>query len=407
MEEAHSILSLFNSLSEHNNGIVLYSIISILAFLAIFERYFNTFKKIFSFISGKLKFSKEETSSNLDDYLLLLKSEIENIENIKTGDLIKDTLLKDVAHFVLEAETESFSEFIENAKKTHKKSEIIKYFSICTSHIVKNYQDKFKQNGIPRKFIEKILGNFSAQEFVLNFGLETFLNNREIQDIKQAGLYYVNSISVCLLRQLSKQISYMNGDLNGIEYKGKIVGMYDSFSNLKIKRFPFPLGIYEPEVSHIIDKVIKNVNADFGLLVDFYEPSFLAENNSLDGKTEEILSSKFAISYSNDENKFPYKDFIGEKINKILDASDVRLLIENKTIFAEVNELPTWSNLKTTMIVLDIKYIIIQPILLNKEKLIGLEVFMYKNKALNVTEKNKYQKYVYSSAPFCVRFLRH
>lgn len=376
------------------------------ALKTFFEYLLKMFDKLFSLLTGKRKENNSQLIINdikfdIDKCFSPLDVRMAEIKNVRTDDFVKDQLLVDMAEDVFVSVKEVINEFVESYSNDKEIKTLVSKLKISVNEIINRYLQKWKERGVPNTLIRKVTSIFEAEEKVFLESFELFANaddnpKRLVVDVELICAHYSS-----VMRLFENQIKQMNGDLNGMEYSNKIIGLYNSLGDLKVNRFPLPLGIKETDVSDILDNSLKSLKADYVGLIDIYE-SPKDSTSTLD----RLARSKFSVSYTNNEKVFPYKTYINKTVISVVNEDELSRLINNEIFFIDRSDLYEWSGVRKFMSVNEIESMIVQPILSGKESLIGCVVYLYRTQ-FNETLKPSLKNYLHTVSPKCVKLLRH
>lgn len=353
------------------------------------------FFKTINFLKIKYTFRNEKF---LNSHLGSIESYVKKSKTIRTGDYVKDNLLQDIVeifYVVAKSNLETFTkEFKENKLMDE---DIVKN---CILNIISDYRISLRTK-LPDEVSSLLINFLTSHEQILliqtRFLLQTLRNNT----LKSYKFSLVNlcGFIISLIESIITNFKEMNGNLNCVEYHGKMIGFYDSDMKLKIKDYPIPHNIKLEFVKSVLSKIKEKYNADLVSLVDFYEFD-KQEDETFEAKIHCVMNSKMAIAYSSYEES---RTIIDIDTNKFLTETEIINLLDNTIVISRREELNTWSSLRAYMADINIKEILLQPILLKKDFIIGILVigwFDKKNLELTDAEKKALQEFARVSSKF-------
>ena len=377
----------------------------------VFEKLIDFFQWMLSgivklFLRRKeIKEQKEKENQNvvlnIDKCFNNLDVRMAEIRNVRTDDLVKDLLLVDVTECVCSAVKEVISGFVSEYSKDKDIKTLIGNLKICINDIINRYHKKWKEKEIPNTLIRKISSIFEIEEKVFIESFDLFANQDDNPKRIELDIELICSHYSSVMFLFESQIKQMNGDLNGAEYANKIIGLYNSLGDIKINRFPFPLGVKESDIKEIVNDAIEHIQADYVSVLDIYETPVSDEPN-----IDKLLKSKFGVPYTTNPERFPYVKYIDRKVSDAIDNVHLSRLINNEILFINRTDLYEWAFIRKFMSLSDLSTIIIQPILTNKDSLVGTIIYMYKEEVKD-EQKDFIVNYMHTISPRCVRFLRH
>lgn len=379
--------------------------------LVVFEKLIDFFKWVFGGIAKlflrrkEIKEQKEKENQNvvlnIDKCFNNLDVRIAEIRNVRTDDLVKDLLLVDVTECVCSAVKEVIRGFVSEYSKDKDIKTLIGNLKICINDIINRYHKKWKEKDIPNILIRKFSSIFEIEENVFIESFDLFANQDDNPNRIELDIELICSHYSSVMFLFETQIKQMNGDLNGAEYSNKIIGMYNSLGDIKISRFPFPLGVKESDIKEIVSDAIEHIHADYVSVIDVYETP-ISDEQIID----KLLKSKFGVSYTTNPEIFPYVKYIDRKVCDAIDNVHLSRLINNEVLFINRTDLYEWAFIRKFMSLSNLNTIIIQPILTNKDSLVGAIIYMYKEEVKD-DQKGFIVNYMHTISPRCVRFLRH
>lgn len=345
--------------------------------------------------------------SLVDRCLKTFEECIAEINTFHTNDLVKDMLLRDICECVFEAVKEELYDFAEKNKDVNDVEIILSNLYVTVNKISVNYDRRWKSKKIQISLIQKIYKIISELETVFKETFKHMMNFDHTSFSIDTEIRYICAHYQTLAETFKSEIKEMNGTLNGVEYKNKVIGLYNSFGALKIDRFPFPLGIHDADVSSVLTVTMKKLKCDYAGLVDFYEtPEMIEDGLNHEFNVQRILDSKFAVSFASCPKKFSYRDFIEKRVTDLLTRDCAERLINNEVLIFDRSELLEWSNIRSFMAMNDFQTIVMQPILSDREVLIGLIVYLFIYEKDHSTDKLD-KEYLKSMSARFVNFFRH
>lgn len=343
----------------------------------------------------------------VEKYLTAFEEDIAEINTFHTNDLVKDVLLRDICECVFEAVKEELYSFAEACKDINDVDMTLSNLYVTVNKIAVNYDRRWKSKKIQLSLIQKIYKVIGECESIFKETFKHMMNLEHSAVSVEAEIRFICAHYQTLVENFKNDIKEMNGTLNGVEYKNKVIGMYNSVGSLKIDRFPFPLGIHDSDVHSVLSIAMKKVNCDYAGLVDFYEtPSMIEDGMNHEFNVKRILDSKFAVSYASDSKKFSYKDYMERHVTELLTHDCAERLVNNEVLILDRSELMEWSNIRSFMAMNDFQTIIMQPILSGREVLIGLVVYLYIFEKDHSTDKTD-KEYLRSMSARFINFFRH
>lgn len=343
----------------------------------------------------------------IDKYLKSFEEDIAEINTFHTNDLVKDILLRDICECVFEAVKEELHAFAEVCNDISDMEVILSNLYVTVNRINVNYDRRWKNKKIQLSLIQKIYKVVGECENVFKETFKHMMNLEHSSVSADTEIKFICAHYQTLVETFKNEIKEMNGTLNGVEYKNKVIGMYNSFGALKIDRFPFPLGIHDSDVHSVLSVTMKKLNCDYAGLVDFYEtPSLIDDGLNHEANVQRILDSKFAVSYASDSKRFQYKDFIEKRVVDLLTHECAERLVNNEVLIFDRCDLLEWSNIRSFMSMNDFQTIVMQPILTGREVLVGLVVYLYVFEKDHTTDKID-KEYLRSMSARFVNFFRH
>lgn len=343
----------------------------------------------------------------IDKYLKSFEEDIAEINTFHTNDLVKDILLRDICECVFEAVKEELHAFAVMCNDMTDVEMVLSNLYMTVNRINVNYDRRWKSKKIQLSLIQKIYKVVGECETVFKETFKHMMNFEHSSSSADTEIKFICAHYQTLVETFKNEIKEMNGTLNGVEYKNKVIGMYNSFGALKIDRFPFPLGIHDADVHSVLSVTMKKLNCDYAGLVDFYEtPSLIDDGLNHESNVQRILDSKFAVSYVSDSKKFPYKDFMEKRVLDLLTHECAERLVNNEVLIFDRSDLLEWSNIRSFMSMNDFQTIIMQPILTGREVLVGLVVYLYVFEKDHSKDKLD-KEYLRSMSARFVNFFRH
>lgn len=334
-----------------------------------------------------------------------LEMKMADIKNARTGDMVKDALLRDITESMYNAVVAEIQEFINSYSADQSVSQLLAKLQVSVNEIIRRYTYSWRKKKITPELISKISQIFEDEE-AAHVATNEVYNRYDNNPIRVAtDLDYICAHYTAIIGMFENQIKTMNGTLNGVEYNKKIIGMYSSSGNLKIDRFPLPLGVYDSDVSAEMRRIKDAIGCDYVGLIDIYETPD-PEDDTIESRIKVIHDSKFALTYTNAPKKFAYNVYLNKLVKDLFSLDEVRRLVSNEIIICNRKEMYEWSNVRKFMAVNEASTIIFQPVLSGKEYLIGVAVYLYidyKDRSKDEADK----EILHNKSARLVGFLRH
>lgn len=333
-----------------------------------------------------------------------LEMKMSEVRNVKTGDYVKDMLLRDITECMYQAVVAEIQSFVDSYSPDQTVSQLLAKLQVSVNEIIRRYNLSWRKKKITPNLISKINQIFEDEEAAHVATNEVF-NRFDDNPTRVANdLDYICAHYTAIIGMFENQIKTMNGTLNGVEYNRKVIGMYYSNGNLKVERFPLPIGIYESDISSEVRKIKDRLDCDYVGLFDVYETPETVECEDI--AVGEIMNSKFALSYSTSPKRFNYSEYINKYIHEFFSTDEIKRLISNEIVICHRKDLYEWSPIRQFMTLNEVNTMIFQPILSSKECLIGIMVYMYVEKKDQSTD-NEDKEFLHSKSIRLVKFFHH
>ena len=296
-----------------------------------------------------------------------LEQNLSTAQSVATGDYVKDMLLKDIAEIISDVTKKKVVEYLNSINPNDNTVNDIKH---QTDLLMQNIYNGIKESiicSIPARVVSKLITLFQDIELISM----TQLSYYEIDGEGTIELLKHNIKSICIsyatmIQNLCNSFHRMNGDLNGIFYKDYIVGVYDS-SRIPKGNYPLPNKQSESDANLFAVCAKSETGCSAVSLLVFHDSSFDITT------TEEVGNRIVSMIYSF-ENYIDKSGYQRMRLLTLIDSNRIQSMLENKCIFADRDQEPEFSRLRNFISENNLNKVIIQPVLRNKEELIGILV---------------------------------
>lgn len=360
-------------------------------------------KNILEFIKDIFdKFSLRE--NNLNSFLKEVKpfskleQEATSIKLIATGDYVKDLLLSDLIDIIVNVVEEKVNKYLnsldfENLEKDSVHNECSNIMISILREIKENMLSSF-----PRVVYSRIRTSLSELEGICQYEITEYNDCGEgAEELLRHLIKTICGKYSGIMNSIGHTFHSMNGELNGVCYKNHIVGVYDSSKMLK-GNYPLPNNCSESDINRFTCSVRNETGCSSVSLLTFHDTDMgLTDVSDIGNRT---VSMTYSFEGNIDKSRYQR-----QRVIKIINADKLENLLHNSYIFSERDKEYDFSSLRNFLSSNNLRAIVIQPVLRNKEELIGLLFLEWKNSIdLNIQDiEDKFHGY----AARCVRFFSY
>lgn len=294
-----------------------------------------------------------------------LEQNLSTARSVTTGDFVKDMLLKDIAEIIFNVTQKQVIEYLKGVDPNDNSASDIKH---QTDLLMQNIYNEIKETitrSVPAKVVSKLITLFQDIELISM----TQLSYYETDGEGPCELLRHNIKNICvsyatMIQNLCASFHKMNGDLNGIFYKDYIVGVYDS-SRIFKGNYPLPNKQSEGDANLFALCAKSETGCSAISLLVFHDSSFDITT------PEEVGNRTVSMTYSF-ESHIDKTRYQRMRLLTLIDSYRIQALLENKCIFVDRDQEKEFSRLKNFVSENGLNKMIIQPVLRNKEELVGI-----------------------------------
>lgn len=395
--EGFKILDKFLA-GEYNIGYVILCGIIFISYM-VYHNKLLSFDTVKSYIKSLFVKNYAEIFIRETHIFAHLEQNLSNSKIVNTGDFVKDLLLRDIVNIVVEVTKRRVSEYLNSLNfRSLQPSDIHHACELLMQNIYRDIKENIT-SVIPARVVSKLNAIFQDLEMISYTELADY--GPEGENGLELLKHHIKSICVSysrITKRLCEIFHAMNGDLNGIFYKDYIVGVYDSSKVFK-GNYPLPNKSQEYDANMFSVRAKTEVNCSSIALFAFHDTPLNITT------VEEVGNRTVSMTYCF-EGRIDKSSYQRQRLLTLIDAYQIDGLLINKSIFIDREKELDFSRLKNFMSENNFQGLVVQPVLRNKEELVGLLLLGW-DSLEGIDYLNDIEDKLHGLASRCVRFFSY